>query len=150
MSKAKYHDKSIADFGCGEGRLELDLKKAGHKGKIHSFDVGKSADHVIQTDCANVPLNDRSVDIGVFSLSLMGTNFPDFLVEANRVLKKNGTLFVAEVLSRFTDLKAFLKHMQRETGFKAIKVQKLKEFFYILIFTKTGPAAKNTTKTFAE
>ena len=47
LSKEKYHDKIIADFGCGEGRLELDVKAAGHKAKIHSFDVGKFADHVI-------------------------------------------------------------------------------------------------------
>ena len=96
-----------------------------------------------------MPLEDRSIDIGVFSLSLMGVNFPDFLAEANRVLKKNGTLFVAEVLSRFTDMKSFLKHMQNETNFKAVKVTKLKEFFYIMIFTKTGPAHK-TTRAFAE
>jgi hypothetical protein len=34
----------------------------------------------------------------------MGTNFPDFIKEANRVLKMGGKLFIAEVLSRFTDV----------------------------------------------
>ena len=43
------------------------------------------------------------MDAGVFCLSLMGTNFPEFLREANRVLKRDGKLFVAEVLSRFSD-----------------------------------------------
>lgn len=47
LKKDKYKDSKIGDFGCGEGRLQLDLQKAGHKGKIHSFDVGKFADHVI-------------------------------------------------------------------------------------------------------
>ena len=55
------------------------LKESGHKGRIYSFDVGKCADHVIQTDIANVPLPDKKLDVVVFSLSLMGTNFPDFL-----------------------------------------------------------------------
>jgi hypothetical protein len=41
--------------------------------------VGKCADHVIQTDIADVPLKDKQLDVAVFSLSLMGTNFPDFL-----------------------------------------------------------------------
>jgi ribosomal RNA-processing protein 8 len=44
------------------------------------------------------------VDVGVFSLSLMGTNFPDFLLESNRVLKMHGVLMVAEVMSRFKDI----------------------------------------------
>jgi hypothetical protein len=35
----------------------------------------------------------------------MGTNFPDFIHEANRVLVFNGILFIAEVVSRFTDIK---------------------------------------------
>ena len=104
LKKDKYNGLKIADFGCGEGRLQIDLEKAGHeKGLIKSFDVGKSADHVIQTDIASVPLENNSMDAGVFCLSLMGTNFPQFLREANRVLKRDGKLFVAEVLSRFAD-----------------------------------------------
>ena len=74
--------------------------------------MGKCADHIIQCDIANVPLEEESVDIGVFSLSLMGTNFPDFLVEANRVLKPRGKLFIAEVLSRFKDVNEFVKLMR--------------------------------------
>ena len=66
----------------------MDLEAAGHeKGMIKSFDVGKSAEHVIQTDISKVPLGTGSLDVGVFCLSLMGTNFPDFLREANRVLR---------------------------------------------------------------
>ena len=99
LKKPKYINDDIADFGCGEGKLELEIKSAGHQGDVHSFDVGKCADHIIQTDCADVPLDDESVDVGVFCLSLMGTNWTDFLVEANRVLKPHGKLFVAEVLS---------------------------------------------------
>ena len=77
LKKDKYKGHKIADFGCGEGRLQLDLEAAGHqKGLIKSFDVGKCADHVIQTDIAKVPLEKYSMDAGVFCLSLMGTNFP--------------------------------------------------------------------------
>ena len=36
--------------------------------------------------CQQVPLDDATVDIAVFCLSLMGTNLGDFLIEANRVL----------------------------------------------------------------
>lgn len=48
-------------------------------------------------DIANVPLKDATVDIAVFSLSLMGTNATDFLLEARRVLKPNGVLKVRGV-----------------------------------------------------
>ena len=136
LQKPKYATLNIGDFGCGEGKLEERLVEAGHKGKIYSFDAGKCAEHVIQCDIQRVPLERRVLDVGVFSLSLMGTNFPDFLQEANRVLKKGGKLFVAEVLSRFTDINQFVKLARSETGFRAIKVTKLKDFFYMMIFEK--------------
>ncbi len=66
----------------------------------------------------------------------MGTNFPDFLVEANRVLRKDGIVIIAEVLSRFEDVNSFVKHMKEEVGFKALTVTKLKEFFYLMVYKK--------------
>ena len=102
LKKEKYTGMKIGDFGCGEGRLQVDLEEAGHqKGQIFSYDVGKSAEHIIQADISALPLASGNLDVGVFCLSLMGTNFPDFLREANRVLKPQGKLFVAEVASRF-------------------------------------------------
>mmetsp|Transcript_38518 Transcript_38518/g.36889 ORF Transcript_38518/g.36889 Transcript_38518/m.36889 type:complete len:154 (+) Transcript_38518:253-714(+) len=127
---------AVGDFGCGEGRLQLDLEGQGHQGKVHSFDVGKAQDHIIQCDIASVPLKDRELDIGVFCLALMGTNFVDFLKEANRVLKKGGKLFVAEIASRVPDITEFVRLLREELGFKSLKVSKLKDFFYILIFEK--------------
>ena len=98
-----------------------------------------------------MPLDEQEVDVGVFSLSLMGTNFPDFLVEANRVLKPRGKLFVAEVLSRFKDVNEFVKHMRKQAGFKALKVSKLKDFFYLMIFEKREEAEDlDRTQSFSE
>lgn len=55
---------------------------------------GTSAEFPLAVLCApsnvrlhQVPLEDESVDVAVFCLSLMGTNIRDFLEEANRVLK---------------------------------------------------------------
>ena len=48
LKKDKYNGLSIGDFGCGEGRLQLDLEKVeGNTRKLKSFDVGKYAEHVI-------------------------------------------------------------------------------------------------------
>lgn len=38
-----------------------------------------------------------SVDIAIFCLALMGTDYPTFLEEAHRVLKQHGLLWIAEV-----------------------------------------------------
>lgn len=38
-----------------------------------------------------------SVDIAIFCLALMGTDYPTFLEEAHRVLKPHGLLWIAEV-----------------------------------------------------
>ena len=91
---------------------------------------------MIQTDIAAVPLKAHSVDVVVFSLSLMGTNFPDFLHEANRVLRKGGLVFIAEVVSRFTDVQEFCKHLKEEAGFATVQCKQLKGFFYLMILRK--------------
>ena len=75
-----------------------------------SFDAGKSAQHVIQADIGNTGIEAESVDVGVFCLSLMGTNYDDFIREANRVVKIGGTLIVAEVSARFSDVDKFIEN----------------------------------------
>lgn len=43
------------------------------------------------------PLKDASQDVAIFSLALMGTNYYESLLDASRVLKKGGKLWIAEV-----------------------------------------------------
>jgi ribosomal RNA-processing protein 8 len=69
--------------------------------KVHSFDLVGS-DVVIACDIAHTPLNREQVDVVVFSLSLMGTNYLDFIKEAWRISKYGGRLMIAEVESRFS------------------------------------------------
>jgi len=48
LGKDKYDHMAIGDFGCGEGRLEVDLrKKESRVGEISSFDIGSTSEHVI-------------------------------------------------------------------------------------------------------
>jgi ribosomal RNA-processing protein 8 len=44
----------------------------------------------------SVPIKDEKLDIAVFSLSLMATNWRDYIKEAKRCLRKYGLLFIAE------------------------------------------------------
>jgi ribosomal RNA-processing protein 8 len=69
-------------LGCGEAKISSSVPN-----KVHSFDLVAANESVVACDISSVPLEDNSVDITIFCLSLMGTNVQDFLKEANRILK---------------------------------------------------------------
>ncbi|CCB86793.1 hypothetical protein PUV_18430 [Parachlamydia acanthamoebae UV-7] len=88
----------IGDFGCGEAKLAEAINGT-HT--IYSFDHIAINDNVIACDMANVPLEDEILDVALFSLSLMGKNFSDYLKEAQRTLRLDGILIIFEPTSRF-------------------------------------------------
>eukprot|EP00899_Mesostigma_viride_P015766 jgi/Mesvir1/24190/Mv10905-RA.1 len=88
----------VADFGCGDARLRDAVPNT-----VHSLDLVAHKPGVIACNMAHTPLADASVDVAVFCLSLMGTDYGSFLMEARRVLVPRGWLLVAEVRSRFED-----------------------------------------------
>jgi ribosomal RNA-processing protein 8 len=83
---------SIADFGCGEAQLAKDLLSYRIKNNIcggtgcnntiisndycpyqvYSFDLISPNDYVTACDMAHVPVDNETIDIGIFCLSLMG------------------------------------------------------------------------------
>jgi hypothetical protein len=65
---------TIADFGAGEALISARL---GERHLVHSFDPIDSS--VTACDMAHTPLPEASVDVAIFSLSLMGANFGDVL-----------------------------------------------------------------------
>ncbi|RDL38841.1 uncharacterized protein BP5553_03181 [Venustampulla echinocandica] len=93
----------IADLGCGDAALSASLQKDSKKLhlKLHSFDLYSPSRLVTRADISDLPLSDGSIDIAVFCLALMGTNWIDFIEEAFRVLRWKGELWVAEIKSRF-------------------------------------------------
>lgn len=97
----------ICDFGCGDAKIARSTKKCCKK--IFSLDLVALNDHVTACDMAKSPLESGSVDIAIFCLSLMGTNWEDFVREAHRVLKKGGKLMITEVASRIEDAESFKK-----------------------------------------
>lgn len=104
----KYYSKRnglhIGDFGCGEAFLHEALS---NKHNIYSFDHVAINQNVVPCDLANIPLQDETLDVVIFSLSLMGRNFDDYIKEAARVLKLDGTLRIIESTNRFNDLENF-------------------------------------------
>ncbi len=98
----------VADFGCGDARLSRSVPQV-----VHSFDLIAANDDVIACDMSKVPLEDSSVDVCVFCLSLMNSNIIDFIMEARRVLKVGGVLKICEIKSRLSSLRDFVSKIKR-------------------------------------
>jgi len=128
--KQKSKEIIVADLGCGEGKIGSEAPN-----KVLSFDLVAKHDKVIVCDIAKLPIPDSFFDIVIFCLSLMGTNYVEFLREAHRVLKPNGELKITEVVSRFSDINAFVEVLA-EIGFKLIKEDNTNKMFIMFDFVK--------------
>jgi len=101
----KRPDWIIGDFGCGEAELSKLIRN-----KVYSFDHVAINPSVIACDMANTGVKEEILDVAVFSLSLMGTNWQDYIKEAFRLLRNGGLLKIAEPASaweqnNYTELK---------------------------------------------
>ncbi|KAF2905259.1 hypothetical protein ILUMI_00910 [Ignelater luminosus] len=130
----------IADFGCGEAKLAKSVLQ-----KVHSFDLVAVNSSVIPCDMTHVPLEDGSINVAVFCLSLMGTNLRDYLLEAYRVLKIGGLLKIAEVESRFSSIDEFIKSVEA-LGFAKVSKNLSYDLFCFLDFTKRETNGKAKKK----
>ena len=109
----------MIDLGCGEGKLEELLKSSKIFESIQSFDLVSTKPFIKEADIKNLPLEDESVDVAIFCLSLMGTNYIDFILEAIRVTKIGGYIIISEVISRFRSIHVF-NEMMTILGLKVI------------------------------
>jgi hypothetical protein len=126
-SLKKRPDWVIGDFGCGEAKLTEILPN-----KVHSFDHVAINEKVTACDMTHTPLEDATLDVAVFSLSLMGLNYAEYLNEAHRTLKFGGMLKIAEPINRWQDKRAELLLNITNTGFLLIgEVVESNQFLYI-------------------
>lgn len=126
-SLKKRPDWVIGDFGCGEALLARALPN-----QVHSFDHIAIDERVTTCDIAHTPLDAETLDVAVFSLSLMGLNYADYLKEAHRVLKFGGWLKIAEPMSRWNDKRAELLGQIASAGFVLVgEIEESNQFFYI-------------------
>jgi len=126
-SLKKRPDWVIGDFGCGEAKLAALLPN-----KVVSFDHIAINENVTACDIAHVPLGDGALDVAVFSLSLMGLNYADYLKEAYRALRFGGILKIAEPISRWSEKRPELLSTIAEAGFVLVgSVEESHQFLYI-------------------
>jgi hypothetical protein len=120
-------DWIVGDFGCGENLLSKEIDNT-----VHAFDHVAIDDSVVACDITNVPLNDGVLDVAVFSLSLMGTNYKDYFKEAYRTLKPYGNIFVCEPANKWEGREEQLRSELEEVGFKCFgAIKNTDKFIYI-------------------
>jgi superfamily II DNA or RNA helicase len=117
----------IADLGCGENLLRRELPD----NRILAFDHIAIDDSVIACDICKLPIESDSVDVTVFSLSLMGTNFEEYILEAHRVLKPMGFLFIAEPQTKWEGKQEELELLVLRLGFGKPVIWKSGSFIYL-------------------
>lgn len=128
-TKIKNKNRMVADFGCGDNKLRTLIPD----NKVYSFDHIAADSSVIACDMTHTPLDDQSVDIAVFSLSLWGTNYADYFKEAYRVLNYDGLMYIAEPTKAYDEGKREeLKKLIVSNGFSIVgDVESRGKFFYL-------------------
>lgn len=133
--KVRYTKKEIivVDMGCGEAKIAHTLASVSRL-TVHSYDLVAINPLIKVANMTAVPLTTSSTDLVIFCLSLMNTDYEAALVEANRILCPGGSLWIAEVNSRFngsSGLEAFRKSLQR-LGFKVTNTDQKNSVFVLL------------------
>ena len=126
---------AVADLGCGDAQLAETVPQA-----VQSFDLVAANERVTACDIAHVPLPDGCLDACVFCLALMGVNYTEFLREAHRLLKKGGTLKIAEVASRFADVDEWVALLYA-MGFDLVDREDDNTHFIVFEFAKAAKRA---------
>ena len=116
----------VADMGCGENLLSKEVSN-----KVHAFDYVAIDKNVIACDMSSIPLQENEIDAIVFCLSLMGSNYLDYINEAFRVVKPYGNLFICEPKKKVEKRIEVLKKEIESIGFKIIEVTSSSQFTYI-------------------
>lgn len=82
-------------------------------GLTHQCRLSGGTGDTIACDIAHVPLEEESLDLAVFCLSLMGSNFTEYIREAHRCLRLDGVLHIWEAASYFDHVRKFCTALGR-------------------------------------
>jgi hypothetical protein len=117
----------VGDFGCGEAKIV----EAIGENRVYNFDHVAINDKVTACDMKSVPLPDEASDIAVFSLSLMGKNWADYITEAKRCLATNGYLLIAETTKSMKGRLSKLRDVIKQLGFEIYEDEERGDFTFI-------------------
>lgn len=117
----------IGDFGCGEAQI---LNEFGEN-RVYSFDHVAINNKVKACDMKSTGLPDEAIDIAVFSLSLMGRDWPEYIVEAKRCLATGGYLLIADTTKSFDKRLSKIKEVIMKLGFEIYSQEEKGDFTFI-------------------
>jgi hypothetical protein len=120
-------------MGCGEASLAKALKKVN---KVHSFDHLAINDDVVACNIKKTPLKAGTLDVAVYSLSLMGEDFSDYIKEAHRVLRWDGRLFIAHMASQIHDVE-MVKNQLTQMGYGGVEYDIVDRFVFFSAWKRT-------------
>ena len=131
-TKIRNRKHKIIDFGCGENLFRHCVPH----NEVISFDHVAIDDSVIACDIKDVSeyVSNESVDVAMFSLALWGTNYKDYITEANRVLNYGGVIHIAEPAKSYEtpEDEQGLIDLITESGFTIVgHIERRSKFIYI-------------------
>jgi len=119
----------IGDFGCGEAKIAEAIS-----GRVQSFDHVAIDANVIACDMQDISeyVKEGGLDVIVFSLSLMGKDWEDYIKEASRCLaKKTGLLYISETTRSLSTRLNSLHEIIVKNGFQIINEKQMDLFTFI-------------------
>ena len=121
----------IGDFGCGTAKI---MEEIGSD-RVISFDHIAINDKVIECDIRSVSkyVDDNSLDVVIFSLSLMGKNWQEYIVEAKRCLSTRGSLFIAITTKELDEGRRLhsLPNILKDNGFVIDTIEERGDFTFM-------------------
>jgi hypothetical protein len=120
----------VADFGCGENLMRHCIPN----NKVYSFDHVAIDDSVIACDMKNTGLGNETIDVAVFSLALWGANYKDYIVEAHRIMRRRGVIYIAEPSKSYetTEEQQKLIDVLNDCGFQVVgTIENRGKFIYL-------------------
>jgi len=117
----------IGDFGCGEAKIGEIFGS-----RVKSFDHVAIDPNVFSCDIKDVfeYVKDGGLDVALFSLSLMGKNWEEYLKEASRCLKEQGLLFITETTNSLSKRLANLRDVIKQNGFEIYRDEEIGLFTF--------------------
>ena len=125
-TKLKYKLR-ILDMGCGMNLIKEHFKY-NTIFNITGYDYVENNRSKV-CDISKLDEESELIDICIYSQSLMGSNWKDYLVEGKRVLRYNGEMIISESVERFDVVKEYL--VQLEMKIINAEHNETKRWFYI-------------------
>ncbi|MGY5151894.1 MAG: DEAD/DEAH box helicase family protein [Candidatus Nitrosopumilus sp. bin_6a] len=118
----------IGDFGCGEAKVAESIGS-----RVINLDHVSIDSHVISCDMTDVSeyIKKGGLDVALFSLSLMGKNWQDNLIEASRCLNESGLLFISETTKSLSSRLESIRDEIKKLNFEIYKDEEIGPFTFI-------------------